>query len=270
MGTSDDMKKLGEDIVASYDMRIKAVGELVKDTHKMLKEFQASNRELFDNVHNMLSGFQREHEEMSATLKADLAKGEEDRLRDFKTMMKSVRDFVSDMIQGTARLMQQIRKEQKGRNKAVSDLLAEFASDHQAMADQLEKDLTKAENERIKDFKPMMASIQKYVKDVARETKRLISEIQARQDERNREVLDLLQEFQTEREKMAANWQALTATMAKRREGHPAPPQFETRKKMTTTTVEQILGEGKPKRKTAKKRPAKKRPAKKELVHSLN
>ncbi|MDP2830830.1 MAG: hypothetical protein Q8O02_01105, partial [Candidatus Omnitrophota bacterium] len=52
-------------------------------------------------------------------------------------------------------------------------------------------------------------------------TKKLMSDIQARQKERNTEVADLLEAFNTEREKMAANWQAMAATMAKRRGGKP-------------------------------------------------
>lgn len=223
MGIADDIKNLGEDIVASYDMRVKWVGDLVSETHKMLKEFQASNRELFDNVHKMLTAFQVEHKEMAANLRASLEKGETERLKAFKPMMAEIKKFVSDMVAGTAKLMEQIRKEQGERNKAVADLLVKFAKDHEAMADELRKSLAKGEEDRLKDFKPMMAGIQKYVADVVEETKRLMDTIRARQDERNKEVLDLLQEFKTEREKMAANWQALTVTMAKKRGIMPMP-----------------------------------------------
>jgi uncharacterized protein YukE len=225
MSIATDMKNLGEDIVASYDMRVKAIGGLVKDTHQMLK------------------GFHTEHKEMSAALRAELAKGEQNRLKDFKAMMSDVKKFVADMIEGTAKLMKEIQKEQKDRNKAVADLLAQFANDHEAMAAELQKSLEKGETVRLEDFKKMMNSIQKYVADVVKETKRLIKEIQARQDERNKEVLDLLQEFQAEREKMAANWQALVATMEKRRGGKPV----KVGAGEEVTTVEQAIGKGKKK-----------------------
>ena len=199
MGIADDIKTLGEDIVASYDLRVKSIGELVKDTHNMLKEFQS------------------EHNKMATDLRKSLEQGEGDRLKDFNSMMGDVKKFVSDMVEGTANLMNQIRGEQKDRNKAVADLLEKFAKDHEAMANELRGTLAEGEAVRLEDFKTMISGIQKYVDDVVKETKRLISEIQARQDERNKEVLDLLQEFKTEREKMAANWQTLTAAMAKRR-----------------------------------------------------
>ena len=199
MAISNDMKKLCEDIVSANDVRVKAIGVLVKDTHKMLK------------------GFQAEHKEMATNLRGELAKGEENRLKDFKATMAEIKKFVADMVEVTAKLMEQIRKEQGERNKAVADLLEKFAKDHEVMAAELKQSLAKGETDRLEDFKEMMKGIQKYVADVVKETKRLMDEIRARQDERNKEVLDLLQEFQTEREKMAANWQALTVKMAKKR-----------------------------------------------------
>jgi len=231
MGIATELKNLGEEIIASYDMRVKAVGGLVKDTHQMLK------------------GFHTEHKEMSAALRAELAKGEQSRLKDFKAMMSDVKKFVSDMVVGTAKLMKEIQKEQKDRNKAVADLLAQFANDHEAMAAELQKSLEKGETDRIEDFEKMMKGIQKYVADVVKETERLIKEIQARQDERNKEVLDLLQEFQTEREKMAANWQALSATMAKRRGSKPV--KLEAGEEVTT--VEQATRKAQGKKKSGKK-----------------
>lgn len=163
MDRADEIKKVGEDIVASYDARAKAGGERVKNTHDMLK------------------GFQTEHKEMADKLSADLTKGEEDRLKDFKEMMEG------------------IQVEQKDRNKAVADLSEKFAKDHEVMADELRKSLAKGETKRLEDFKEMMEGIQKYVADV------------------DKEVLDLLKAFKTEKEEAAANWQAFTATMAKKR-----------------------------------------------------
>ena len=223
MGIADEMKRLGEDIVVSHDLRVEAIGGLVKDTHKMLKEFQA------------------EHKEMAANLRASLEKGETERLRDFKSMMDGVEKFVAAMVEGTAKLMQEIRKEQGDRNKGVADLLEKFAKDHKDMADELKKSLAKGETDRLEGFKSMMAGIQKYVADVVKETEKLIKEIQARQDERNREVLDLLQEFKTEREKMAANWQTMATIMAKKRGAEP-----EVELKIKVKPVKEVVEEKKP------------------------
>jgi len=163
MGIADDIKNLGEDIAGSYDMRVKAIGVLVKDTHKMLK------------------GFRREHKEMAGNLKGGLEQGEADRLKAFKSMMADIQEGVREI------------------ETYVENKLKEFSDAHAEMSGELKKELAK------------------YVDDMVKATKRLMRDIQARQKERNAEVADLLEAFKTEREKMAANWQALTATMAKKR-----------------------------------------------------
>jgi hypothetical protein len=236
MGTADDMKKLGEDIVASYDMRIKALEELVKDTHKMLKGFEREHKERAD-----------EHKEKAANLRTDLAKGEDNRIKIFNAMMAETQKAI------------------EGIEVEVKKKLKEFSSAHTAMSKEQKKELAQYVHGMVKATEDLMSDIQQRIKDIRKRQKERKAEVV----DLKAEAVDLLEGFKAESEKMAANWQALTATMAKRRKGHPAPPKFEARKKVTTTTVEQILGEGKPKRKTAKKRPAKKRPPKKELVDSF-
>lgn len=214
MGIANDMKKLREDIVSANDVRVKAIGVLVKDTHKMLK------------------GFQAEHKEMAADLRGELAKGEEKRLKDFRAMMANIQKFVSDV------------------DKEVSAMIERFQKEHKTMADELKENLEKGEADRLKTFNDMMGNIHQdinqietyvanklkefsdahagmseelkkmltqYVDDMVKATKQLMGDIQKRQKERNAEVADLLETFKTEREKMAANWQALTATMAKKK-----------------------------------------------------
>jgi len=235
MGIANDMKKLREDIVSANDVRVKAIGVLVKDTHKMLK------------------GFQAEHKEMATNLRGELAegeekrlKGEEQRLKDFRVMMANIQKFVSDL------------------DKEVSAMIERFQKEHKAMADKLKENavelrenIEKGEADRLKTFNDMMGNIHQdinqietyvanklkefsdahagmseelkkmlanYVADMVKATKKLMGDIQKRQKERtaevadlNAEVADLLETFKTEREKMAANWQALTATMAKKR-----------------------------------------------------
>jgi len=310
MSISEDIKNLGEEIVASYELRLKAVGEIVGDTHKMLDEFRLNNQELFDNVHKMLSGFQADHKEMSAqlraslskgeedrisvfkvmigdienyvaelskntaelmkdiqnqhsiriqgvtdllnvfstdhetmavNLRADLSKGEKDRIKDYETMITNVKSSVKKIIRSTAKLMAEIQKDQKGRNKGVANLLKTFANEHKVMADELNKNLAKGETDRLEEFQKMMVDIQKYVEDVVNITKKLMDEIRARQDERNNEVLGLLQEFKTDREKMASNWKTLNDTMARLRSGKTI-----VEKKVKVRAVKEAIEEEKP------------------------
>ncbi len=166
MGIATDMKNLSDDIIVSHDMRVKAIGGLVKDTR------------------NMLKGFQKEHEEMADNLRMNLDKGETQRLKDFKSMMADTQHSIREI------------------ENYVANRLKEFSNAHADMRGGLIKEL-------VRD-----------VGNTVKATKKLMSDIQSRQKERNAEIADLMDEFRTEREKMAASWQALTATMAKKRGGN--------------------------------------------------
>ena len=93
MGVGEDTKKLTEDILASYDLRVKEVRKLEKDTQSMLKEFQG------------------EQKDMAAQLKKTFKQAEADRIKAFASMKN------------------EILAEQAKRNKEVADLLQEFSAE---------------------------------------------------------------------------------------------------------------------------------------------
>lgn len=253
MGMSDDMKKLAEDIASANDVRVKAIGVLVKDTHKILK------------------GFQAEHREMATNLRGELAKGEEkrlkgedQRLKDFRVMMANIQKFVSDL------------------DKEVSAMIERFQKEHKTMTDELNENLEKGEADRLKTFNDMMGNIHQdinqietyvanklkefsgahadmseelkkmlaeYVADMVKATNNLMGDIQKRQKVRtaeiadlNAEVADLLETFKTEREKMAANWQALTVKLAKKR-GIMPKMEAEVKVRPVKEAIEEVIEE---------------------------
>jgi len=179
------MKAITEDIIASHDLRVKVLGDLVVDTREMLKEFTQGHKKMSEeqtknladfvadlskDVSNMIKSFQNEHKEMGSALKeslkqgeADRKQGEADRLKNFKDMMGNIQKCIKDI------------------ETYVANKLKEFSDAHADMGERLKKDLDK------------------YVAGIVNETK------------------ELLGDYEEEREKMSANWQGLTATMAKKR-----------------------------------------------------
>ena len=135
MGIADDVKRLGEDIVASYDARVKAMGTIVKDTRNTLKGFHAEHKEmsakqakdlagfvadLTKNVGSMLKGFSAEHKDTAAALKASLEKNTRDietyvknKLQEFSDahaemsdeLKKDLAKYVADIVKGTRELL---------------------------------------------------------------------------------------------------------------------------------------------------------------------
>ncbi|MFH1891851.1 MAG: hypothetical protein ABIK83_04125 [Candidatus Zixiibacteriota bacterium] len=129
MGTADDLKKLGEDIVASYDTRIREVGQLAKDTHKMLKEFE------------------REHKERAGNLRADLARGEDNRIKAFESMLEETQQAINDI------------------EIDVKNKLKEFSGSHANMSVELKKELAGYMDEMGKAAKKLRSDIQKRQKE---------------------------------------------------------------------------------------------------------
>jgi Sec-independent protein translocase protein TatA len=154
MGIADDFKNLSEDIVASYDARIKAIGTIVKETqtlarntHAMLKGFNAEHKEmsaaqagalagfmadLTKNVGNMIKGFQKEHKDMAAALKASLGKN----TRDIETYVKSkLREFSDAHAEMSDELKKDLAKYVADIVNGTRELLGAFHGEREKMAD---------------------------------------------------------------------------------------------------------------------------------------
>jgi uncharacterized protein YukE len=232
MAIAEDLKNLGEEIIASYDMRIKAVGGLVKDTHKMLK------------------GFHTEHKEMSAALRAELAKGEQNRLKDFKAMMSDIEKTLADLT------------------KNVSNMIKGFQKDHKAMAGELEAGLEQGETERLKDFQKMMSDIQRGIKEietfVANKLKEFNKDHADMSEELKKdlakyvegivkEVGKFLKECGSDMAEARKAWQGMSATMAKARKAGFPMPKIAAGEKVTTVSQAARKAQGKKKTSTKSK-----------------
>jgi gas vesicle protein len=193
MGIADSMKGITENIIASYDVRVKTVGDLVADTHKTLKGFaeerkkmseeQAKNLAdfmdgLLKSVEDMLKGFQRKHKNMSDDQAKSLADFVKNLNKDVGSMLKG---FQTDRGKMSKELKGELAKEVKDIETYVKNKLKEFSDAHADMSKELKKDLDK------------------YVAGIVSETKKLLGG------------------FEDERKKMAANWQSMAATLAKKR-----------------------------------------------------
>jgi len=214
MEIADDMKRLTNEVVFSYESRISEVGIIIDNTYRILEEFKTKRNEMsnqlkenlakkgslrkkdFDSmmeeilsrqderekqVKDLLRTFLEEQKEVAQTIKKNLAEGEKVRIDDFK------------------KILQDIQTRQKARENKVSIALMTFQKEYKEVAKSLHNLLNKGEAIRIKDFKEM------------------VKNIRLRQIERANEVREKLDEFRKERQKMASEWHKLTIAMAKKR-----------------------------------------------------
>lgn len=216
MGIAEDMKRLTQEIVSSYQSRASAIGMIVNDTHQLLEDFRARRNGMsnqlretlakggslrkkdFDHmmkdilscqdereqqVRDLLTTFFEEQREIAEIVKKNLAAGEEIRINDFRKML------------------QDMQARQKARENEVSMTLKEFQKEYREMAESLRSLLDKEEVIRIKDFKEMLKNIR------------------SRQIERTKEVRAKLDEFRKEQQDVASEWHRLTVVMPDRRAG---------------------------------------------------
>lgn len=211
---AEEIRKVAEEIVSSYQSRIFTVATIIDNTHQFLEDFKTKRNEMsnqlketlakeeslrkkdFNNmmrdilshqderekqVKNLLKTFFDEQKEIAEIIKKSLAEGEKVRIGDFKKMLED------------------IQARQKARENEVGMTLREFQKEYEEMAESLRSLLDKGETIRIKEFKAML------------------KDIRSRQIERANEVRTRLDEFRKERQDMASHWHKTTEIMAKKR-----------------------------------------------------
>ena len=174
---NNNLKSLAEDIIASYDTRVRVVEEIVEDTHKML------------------DGFRGKREEMSDNLREVLAKSESLRKKDFNVMMQDI-------------LLTQGRREE-----SVKKMLADFREEETRVAERLRELLKRGEEIRLADFKKTLAKIRK--DQVVREAN-TGAEVRAELATMQGEVYKMLEAFKKEREGAASEWGRVRELLAEK------------------------------------------------------
>ena len=216
MAVVEDMKRVAEEIVSSYQSRISTVATIIDNTHQILDDFKIKRNEIsnqlketlargeslrkndFDNmmkdilshqderekhVKELLKTFFEEQKEVAEIIKKSLTEGEKVRISDFKNSLKD------------------IQAKQRTRENEVSVMLKEFQTEYKEMAESLRSLLDKREAIRVSEFKVML------------------KDIRSRQIGRAKEVRTRLDEFRKERQDGLLEWNKLTIVMAGKRVG---------------------------------------------------
>ena len=239
MPSSRDMNKIVNNIVSSYEARIKSIGSIFDTTHQILQGFQDA---LLDK--------REEREKIRVELRESLAKNESLRRKDFDNMMKgilltqeerekevrnllnhylfeqretakalrenleSVKDSLAkgeaQRLKGFQEMIKEILAKQDKRKEEITSRLKEFQKEQNVLAARLKELLAKGKELRIRDFKSML-------KESNAQHKERIS----RQQERREMVHNLLEGFKKERVEAAENWRLGLKKRAQRRDNSP-------------------------------------------------
>ncbi|MCX6813517.1 MAG: hypothetical protein NTV77_03530 [Candidatus Azambacteria bacterium] len=173
----NNLKNLAEDIIASYDARVRVVGEIVEDTHQIL------------------DGFKEKRQEMSNNLQGVLAKSESLRKKDFNAMMQDI-------------LLTQHKREEN-----VKKMLADFREEEARVAEQLKELLKRGEKIRLADFKKTLGRIRK--DQVAREAN-TGEQVRVELATMQSEVYKMLEVFKKEREAATSEWKKVRELLSEK------------------------------------------------------
>jgi hypothetical protein len=185
--------------------RMAEFNSLMNDINADIKSINDEVLAIFKDTSEMLEAFDKEHQEMSAELRAELSKNLAERV-----------EYTNAMLNG------------------FQKRLAEISKENQMMAQKLQKDLASGEATRLGDYKSLMKGIylsikgiQKEVKDIQKATSRMIGN------------------YASDREGAAAEWNKMQAAIDKiRKTGVVAEPKeivTKSEKKKETATKPEII-----------------------------
>ena len=210
MEIAESMRNTAENILTSYNVRVKALGDLVVDTRKTLKGFASDRgkmgREQAVSLANFTKGLSKSVEEMLGGFRESHSQMSEEQTKHLTGFITDLTNDVSSMVSGFQKDHGKMSKELKGRlAKEVKEIetyienrLQEFDEAHTEMSEQQKKDLAK------------------FVSGMTSEVKRLLTG------------------YRKDNNGASHAWKGMAATLGKARKGGPVMPRIEAGERVTT------------------------------------
>ena len=176
---------------------------LMKDINDDIKNINDEVAAIFKNTNEMLATFDKEHQEMSAELKAELSQN------------------LAERVEYTRVLLHGFQKR-----------LAEIGKENQKMAQKLQKDLAKGEVDRISEYNGIMKDIHSAIKGIQKEVK----EVQ-------KTTSGMMTNYANDRAGAAAEWNKMQAAISKIRKTGVVeqPKQAEKKEVKAKAVVEPVM-----------------------------
>jgi len=224
---AEDMKKLTENIIISNDVRLKAVGELVSETHKTLKGFAGDRKKMAAEQANDLADFVNG---LSKNVQSFLGKFQKDHQQMSKEQTKSLNDFVVNLTEDVGSMLDGFQKARNEMSEELKDRLAKEVKEIETYVANKLKEFDKTHADMSKELKKELNG---YVMGIVKETRGFLKECGSNMAQARKA------------------WQSMSATMAKARKAGFMMPKIDAGKKVTT--VKQAIGKGKGAKRAGKK-----------------
>ncbi|MDP8258186.1 MAG: hypothetical protein P9L90_02005 [Candidatus Aadella gelida] len=186
MGAAEDMKKVAEEIVSSYQSRISEVAAMVDSTRQILEDFKTRRNNMSNQLKEalaregslrrkdfdiMISGILFHQDEREKQVKELLNTFFEEQKEVAEVVRKSLTEGKRVRIDDFRKSLQNIQARQKSRELGIKTALIEFQEEYKEIVASLSSLLDEEEEMRIKDFKEMVSNIRVWQMKHAKETK---------------------------------------------------------------------------------------------------
>jgi DNA-binding ferritin-like protein len=167
MAIAEDMKKLTENIIISNDVRLKAVGSLVADTHNTLKGFSMDRKKMAaqqsKDLADFINGLSKDVQSLLKSARNMVQQFHKDNMQMSKEQAKNLADFVNNLAAGVGSMLDSFQKDHAHMSKELGDKLTGEIKDIQTEVERIIGDADKL----IGEFSADMAQAKKAWKSMS-------------------------------------------------------------------------------------------------------
>jgi light-regulated signal transduction histidine kinase (bacteriophytochrome) len=147
MTIAEDIKRLTENIIISNDVRLKTVGQVVTDTHRILREFSGDRKKMAaqqaKDLANFMNGLSRNVQGLLKSARGMVQQFHKDNMQMSREQAKNLADFVSNLVTNVGSMVDRFRKDHNNMSKELRRKLAREIKDIQAEVERILSDADK-------------------------------------------------------------------------------------------------------------------------------
>jgi F0F1-type ATP synthase membrane subunit b/b' len=235
MSVSDEVKSLAENIRVSYETRIAAVSDIVKETHQTLADLTQEREEMGTSLRRKLVDFRRELEEMGTSLrrrltdfrreleemaqKTDefLSASERERKQESATLRVEIQETVAGIKKDTAQILTGYKSDREEMGTSLRRKLADFRCEYEEMARKTGEFLSASERERKQESATLRVEIQETVAGIKKDTAQTIAGCRSNHEEMAASLKSKMADLRCEDEERAAHIRSELADLRRNR-----------------------------------------------------
>jgi F0F1-type ATP synthase membrane subunit b/b' len=179
MRTVEEMKNLTQDLIASYDAQVDAIGAIIDNTYQALDDFKDKRAKLSHELKETLASRQSLRKKDFDRMMNGILLHQEEKEKEVKQSVKNfleeqkreARELRDALTQGEVERMKKAQIKIEKNVALVKGLLKESDEQQKELTEELKKLLTKGKDLKIKDLKNTLRNLQTLTK--GKEVKRM-------------------------------------------------------------------------------------------------